>query len=130
MPDTLTKSEWAVMSALWEKSPQTLSGVIETMKGSLNWSYRTYASYLRKLNEKGFVGFETRGRDNYYFPLVEKDQCILNESRGLLQKVTETSTKELLVCMIKESGLSSKDQEELAKLLEQLAKKGEQNEGS
>jgi BlaI family penicillinase repressor len=126
MVSTLTKPEWAVMTALWQKSPQTLSGVIETMKGTLNWSYRTYASYLRKLCEKGFVGFEAKGRDNFYFPLVQRDQCILQESRDLLQKVSKQSTKELLVCMIRESGLSSQDQAELARLLEDLAKEGEQ----
>lgn len=126
MLGTLTKPEWAVMTALWEKSPQTLSGVIETMKGTLDWSYRTYASYLRKLCEKGFAGFETRGRDNFYFPLVEKEQCILQESRDLLQKVSEKSSKELLVCLIKESGLSSRDQVELARLLEELARESEQ----
>jgi BlaI family penicillinase repressor len=124
MQGTLTKPEWAVMTALWEKSPQTLSGVIETMKGRLSWSYRTYASYLRKLCEKGFVGYETRGRDNCYYPLVKREHCILQESRDLLQKVTEKSTKELLVCLIKESGLAARDQEELAKLLEELAKEG------
>lgn len=124
MQGTLTKPEWAVMTALWEKSPQTLSGVIETMRGRLNWSYRTYASYLRKLCEKGFAGYEARGRDNYYYPLVERERCILQESRDLLQKVTEKSTKELLVCLIRESGLPARDREELAKLLEDLAKEG------
>jgi BlaI family penicillinase repressor len=95
------------------------------MQGKQNWSYRTYASYLRKLCEKGFAGYEMRGRDNYYFPLVEKEQCILRESRELLQKVTEKSTKELLVCLIRESGLSSRDQADLAKLLEELARESE-----
>jgi BlaI family transcriptional regulator, penicillinase repressor len=125
MQGTLTKPEWAVMTALWEKSPQTLSGVIETMKGRLSWSYRTYASYLRKLCEKGFVGYEVRGRDNYYYPMVERESCILQESRELLQKVSEKSTKELLVCLIRESGLSSLEQAELARLLDELAGKGE-----
>jgi BlaI family penicillinase repressor len=125
MQGTLTKPEWAVMTALWERSPQTLSGVIETMKGRLSWNYRTYASYLRKLCEKGLVGYEARGRDNYYYPLAERGQCILRESRDLLQKVTENSTKELLVCLIRESGLSAKDQEELARLLEELARESE-----
>jgi len=124
MQGTLTKPEWAVMTALWERSPQTLSGVIETMKGRLSWSYRTYASYLRKLCEKGFAGYDVRGRDNYYFPLVEKGECILQESRDLLQKVTEKSTKELLVCLIREGGLSSRDQAELARLLDELAGEG------
>jgi BlaI family penicillinase repressor len=125
MKETLTYPEWAVMSALWGREPQTLSEVIAAMGDTMNWSYRTYASYLRKLAEKGFVGVEARGRDNFYFPLVSRDECIRAESRSLLRKVSEKSVKELLVCMIEESGLSSKDHEELKKLLDELAKGGE-----
>ena len=35
------------------------------------------------------------------------------ESRSLLKKVSEKSAKELLICMIEESGLSPKDHAEL-----------------
>jgi BlaI family penicillinase repressor len=125
LKDTLTAPEWAVMSALWGKQPQTLSEVIAAMDGTMNWNYRTYASYLRKLCEKGFAGVETRGRDNFYYPLVGREACIRAESRGLLRKVSEKSAKELLVCMIEESGLSPEDHSELKKLLDELSKGGD-----
>ncbi len=125
MKETLTYAEWMVMSALWGREPQTLSEVIGTMGDTMDWSYRTYASYLRKLTEKGFVGVEARGRDNFYYPLAGRDECIRAESRGLLRKVSEKSAKELLVCMIEESGLSARDHEELKKLLDELGKGGE-----
>ena len=125
MKDTLTYPEWMVMSALWGKKPQTLSEVIAAMGESMDWNYRTYASYLRKLCEKGFAGVETRGRDNFYYPLVEKAECIRAESRDLLRKVSERSAKALLVCMIEESGLSPQDHEELKRLLDELAKGGD-----
>ena len=61
MKESLTYPEWMVMSALWDKPSQALSGVIESMGEKMDWSYRTYASYLRKLCEKGLVGFEAKG---------------------------------------------------------------------
>ncbi|MDD5017047.1 MAG: BlaI/MecI/CopY family transcriptional regulator [Eubacteriales bacterium] len=122
MKETLTYPEWMVMSALWGKPPQTLSEVIAAMGDAMDWSYRTYASYLNKLCEKGLAGFEAKGRDRFYYPLVDKAQCIRAESRSLLKKVSEQSAKELLVCMIEESGLSAEDHEELKKLLDELAK--------
>ncbi len=126
MKDTLTYPEWMVLSALWEKQPQTLSQVIRTMEGKMNWSYRTYASYLRKLCEKGAAGFEVNGREKYYYPLADREQCIRAESRSLIQKVSEKGAKDLLVCMIQESGLSPKDHEDLQKLLEELSKGSDQ----
>lgn len=120
MTETLTYSEWMVMNALWGKNPQPLSGVIEAMGETVDWSYRTYASYLKKLCDKGFVGFEAKGRDKFYYPLVPREDCIRAESRSLLKKVSARSKKDLLVCMIEESGLSSSDQAELRSLIEHL----------
>ena len=125
MKDTLTYPEWKVMSALWGKEPQTLSGVINTMGDTMDWSYRTYASYLKKLCDKGLAGFEIKGRDKFYYALVEKAQCMRTESRSLIKKVSERSAKELLVCMIEESGLSKEDHDDLRKLLDELANGGD-----
>lgn len=123
---SLSPYEWAVMSALWRKSPQPLSGVIETIGGAVDWNYRTYATYLRRLCDKGLVGFETHGRDKLYFPLVEEEACLRAEGRSLMQKLDGRAAKELLVYMIKESGLSPQDNEELQGLLERLSKGGGQ----
>lgn len=120
MTETLTYSEWMVMNALWGKEPQPLSGVIESMNGIMDWSYRTYASYLKKLCDKGFVGFEAKGRDKFYYPLVERQDCIRAESRSLLKKVSSKSKKALLLCMIEESGLTDRDEAELKALIERL----------
>ncbi len=120
MTETLTYSEWMVMNALWGKDPQPLSGVIDSMGGSMDWSYRTYASYLKKLCDKGFVGFEAKGRDKFYFPLVPREDCIRAESRSLLKKVSANSKKALLLCLIEESGLESGDEAELKALIDQL----------
>lgn len=125
MKETLTYPEWMVMSALWDRSPQTLSEVIVTMGNTMDWSYRTYASYLRKLCDKGLAGFEAKGRDKFYYAIANKQSCIRAESRGLLQKVSETSAKELLVCMIEESGLNAEEHAELQALLCRLAKEGD-----
>jgi BlaI family transcriptional regulator, penicillinase repressor len=125
MKETLTYSEWMVMSAMWGKPPQTLSEVIKNMSGTMDWNYRTYSTYLRLLCQKGFVGFDSRVRDKLYYPLVGKEQCIRAESQSLIQKVSKKSTKDLLVCLIQESDLSPEDHADLQKLLEELAKRSD-----
>jgi Predicted transcriptional regulator len=123
--ETLTAPEWTVMSALWGHEPQSLSQVITSMGDSVGWSYTTYATYLTKMVQKGFVGFETRGRDKFYFPLREKDECIEAESRSLLSKLNQEGAKKLLICMIREGNLSKEDQAELKALIENLSREGE-----
>ena len=120
MTETLTYSEWMVMNALWGRDPQPLSGVIEAMGGTVAWSYRSYDSYLTKFCDKGFVGSEAKGRDKFYYPLVRREDCIRAESRSLLKKVSSRSRKDLLLCMIEESGLRDEDQAELKTLIDRL----------
>jgi BlaI family penicillinase repressor len=123
--ETLTQPEWAVMSALWGKEPQALSQVIASMGDSVDWSYTTYSTYLNKLVNKGFVGFEAKGRDKFYYPLKERDECIEAEGRSLMEKLKGESTKKLLVCMIRESKLTKEDQKELKSLIDELSREGD-----
>ncbi len=125
MKTTLTTPEWAVMSALWGKQPQTLSEVIRSMGDSVAWSYTTYATYLSKLCKKGFVGFDLKGRDKFYYPLRAQEECIREESRSLLEKMDDAAAKQLLVCMIQQSKLTKQDQKELKALIDELSEGSE-----
>lgn len=126
MKETLTRAEWGVMNALWKKHPQPMSGVIATMGNEFNWKYNTYSTYISKLCEKGFIGFNIIGRDKFYYPLVDKQQCILAESKDIFSKLDEMSKKQLVGCMLKSDELTAKDRMELKELLEQLLKEGEE----
>lgn len=125
MKSALTKTEWAVMTALWEKPHQTVSGIIDALQGQTDWKYNTYVTYLKRMCEKGLTTFEQLGRDKFYYPLIEKSDCILAESETIFDKMDERAAKEFLVCMIKGSALTAKDRDELKKLLDDMKKDGE-----
>jgi BlaI family penicillinase repressor len=117
---TLTAPEWIVMDTLWGKEPQVLSEIIEAIGDKVNWNYQTYASYLNVLSEKGFAGFKKRGRNKFYYPLVEKDACIEAESKNILKKFSQESTEKLLLCMIRDTQLSKAGQEKMKALIAEL----------
>lgn len=121
MKDVLTNAEWIVMSALWDRPPQALSEVIKNIGDEVDWSYKTYASYLRILCKKGLVGFKINVRDKLYYPLIEQEECLKIASKNLLKKVSKNGTKDLLVYMIQESTLSLKDHADLQQLLKSLS---------
>lgn len=123
--NVLTTAEWAVMSALWGREPQVLSEVIESMGDSVDWSYTTYSAYLRRLSDKGFVGFDARGRDKLYYALVGMDECIKAESNRLFDKLKQNGAKKLLVHMIQDGKLGKEDQEELKDLIDQLSEESD-----
>ena len=127
MKNTLTKPEWAVMSALWAHPDQTISGIIAAMGDKMDWKYNTYVTYVKRLCAKGFIGYNIYGRDNFYYPLIDKEQCIMAESESIIDKISDMSIKALLVQMIKGSDLSPKDLNELKQLIDDLNKEDDES---
>ena len=125
MLKTLTNAEWAVMSALWQKPNQTISGIIDTVGEELDWKYNTYATYLKRMSDKGLVHYQQLGRDKFYYAAVDKSACILAESRNVLSKLDSHAAKEFMICMIKDGALDAKDRAELKELLDTLSKAGD-----
>ena len=125
MKTSLTDFEWSVLSALWKQPNQTISGIIKTTNGYSDWKYNTFVIYIKRMCEKNLIAFEQLGRDKFYYPLVAQKDCIMAESESMLKRIDGKVAKEFLVCMIKGSGLSEQDCEELKALLDDLNKEGE-----
>ena len=122
MKTSLTDFEWSVLSALWKQPNQTISGIIKTTNGYSDWKYNTFVIYIKRMCEKNLIAFEQLGRDKFYYPLVAQKDCIMAESESMLKRIDGKVAKEFLVCMIKGSGLSEQDCEELKALLDDLNK--------
>lgn len=120
MSDSLSRYEWVVMEALWENHPMFLSEIMDKLEATLPWKRGTYLTYLKRMCDKGYVGFdEIRGSRSYY-PLVSRKKCVQDESWQMISKMTNDSAKLFLACMIKDSGLNEEDNNELKCLIKKL----------
>lgn len=126
MRESLSKQEWVMMETLWQKSPLFLSDIMEAMATSVDWNRSSYLTYLKRMTDKGVIGYETIRGSRSYYPLVKREDCIENESNYILSKMTEDSTRLLLASMIQKSGLSEKDRGELQILIQKLGDKSEE----
>ena len=125
MKDTLTPNEWIVMNALWEKSPLSLSEVIQRIGGRADWNYKTYQSYILILEKKGMISAEKRGRDKLYSPAVSKAECVETEKKSLLGKLERDAVGMLIAGMVQDSDLSATSYRELKDLLDELIRQEE-----
>jgi BlaI family penicillinase repressor len=120
MQKGLTKQEWIVMETLWNQSPLFLSQIMDHMKSMVDWNSSSYLTYLKRMTEKGYIGFDTISGNRCYYPMLKREDCIENESRYILSKLTEKSTRLLLASMIQKSGLTKQDKDELRALIDTL----------
>ena len=121
MKESLSRQEWVMMETLWQGSPMFLSDIMEAMAKSVDWNRSSYLTYLKRMTDKGLIGYDTIRGSRSYYPLVKREDCIENESSYILSKLTEDSTRLLLASMIQKSGLSDKDRDALQDLIVKLS---------
>jgi predicted transcriptional regulator len=68
----LTKAEEQVMQVLWNLKKTKVQGIIDKLEPP-HPAYNTVSTIVRILEQKGFVGHESKGRAHLYFPLISQD---------------------------------------------------------
>ncbi len=116
----LTKQEWIIMETLWNQSPLFLSQIMDKMKKMVDWNSSSYLTYLKRMTDKGYIAFDTISGNRCYSPILKREDCIDNESRYILSKLTDRSKHLFLASMIQNSGLTKKEKDELRKLIDTL----------
>ena len=114
----VTNSEWYVMSCLWDESPLTLMQIVPLLEEMVGWSKSTCATMLRRLTQKGLIGFEEKGKTKYFYPLVKKEAVVVQETRDFLKRIYNGSVSLMMSSLIGGEGLTGKDIDELQKLLD------------
>ena len=116
---TLTNSEWYVMDCLWERAPRTVMELVSALGERLGWAKSTTITTLRRMEDKGLVRCEVKGRTRHYFPAVEREGAALRETRSFLNKVYQGSVGLMVSAMIQDKALSKAEIEELYDILKQ-----------
>lgn len=125
---TLTRPEWLMMEALWNHPPMFLSEIMETMQNTVDWKSSSFMTYLKRLSDSGYIGYQLVSGNRRYFPLRTRDECVEEESSYILSKMTSDSARLLLASMVEKTSIDAHEKEQLQALIERLssnAKRGE-----
>jgi BlaI family transcriptional regulator, penicillinase repressor len=115
----ISDAEWIVMKVLWEEAPLTSAKIIEAVSSIKTWSPKTIHSLISRLVKKGALGVNKEMPQYEFYPLVDKRDCILEETRSFIQKVYDGSLHLMLANFIKDEKISEKELEELQRLLDE-----------
>ena len=119
----ISESEWEVMRVLWAKSPLTANAIVEKLTATTHWKPTTIRTLTTRLAEKKALGYEKKGREYHYYPLVSEVECIRAESHSFLRRVYRGALKPILAAFMENGELSAKDIEELKRILDEKRKK-------
>lgn len=119
---TLSHSEWLVMEYLWQK-PHTLMELVDALGKSVGWSKSTVATMVRRMEEKGVIGYEEQGRTKIFSPMISREAVTIRETKNLLQRAYHGSVGMLVSAMAKSDGLTKADIDELYAILKKAEEK-------
>ncbi|MFB0555392.1 MAG: BlaI/MecI/CopY family transcriptional regulator [Phycisphaerae bacterium] len=120
----ISEAEWEVMKVLWDTSPATANDVVKRLSGKTHWKRETIRTLINRLVQKKAVGFEKKGRQYHYFPLVTEAECIKAEARTFLKRLGSGLIEPMLAAFVEEERLSPEKITRLRRILKKAAEEG------
>ena len=114
----ITEAESAVMQVLWNESPLGADEVAAILAGEQRWQEATVKTLLNRLLGKGAIAAERDGRRYLYRPVLGRDEYVLSESKGLLDRLFDGRVAPLVQHFSERRKLSKRDIAELKRLIE------------
>lgn len=118
----ITEAEWEVMAVVWERAPVAATTVVSELEKRRQWSLATVRTLLRRLVNKGALQQQAEGKRYIYTPRVSMDECVRRESESFLDRVLGRAPSVSLLHLVKKADLSSKDIQELRRILREKEK--------
>lgn len=115
----LTKGEEEIMQILWSVGRGTVNDII-ARTGEPKPKYTTVATFIKILENKGFVGHEAAGKGFVYFPLVEREEYAGNVVRGVLSNYFNGSLSQMVSFFSQKESISVGEMDEIMDIVARI----------
>ncbi len=114
----LPDAEFDVMQAVWAGEPPVNTAYLMEMVGRVRgWKAPTLISFLVRLEERGYVTSEKKGKERYYTPVADQTEYIRTASRQFVNQYHGGSFVRMMDSLYGENKLSEDDIDELLQWL-------------
>jgi Predicted transcriptional regulator len=117
----LSKGEELLMNILWEKEKAFMKDILDTYPEPKP-AVTTVATLLKRMVDKGVVGYETYGNSREYFPLIKKADYFSTHIKGLIKSYFGNSVSQFASFFTAEADLSKEELEELKRMVDKQLK--------
>lgn len=121
----LSKSEEQLMQYIWKRNKAFMNELLE-MYPEPKPASTTIATLLKRMADKGYVGYEQLGRSRRYYPLVQKADYFSRHINNLITKYFDNSPANFASFFTTETDLTEEQLKELQQIVEQELNKRQQ----
>lgn len=114
----ISDSEMKIMDLVWDQQGPVTTAWLTQRLGDTGWKATTILTFLSRLEEKGCLTMEKRGRQNFYRAAVSRDDYRRQETRSFVQQIHGGSYRSLFAALCAPGELEAEDVEELRRWFE------------
>ena len=115
----LTRGEEEVMQILWELGSGSVNDIIARMKEPKP-KYTTVATFVKILENKGFVEHEAAGKGFRYHPAVAREEYAKRHVSSMLSTYFGGSISQLVSFFSQHENISSQEITEILEIMERV----------
>jgi len=121
----LPNSELEIMMIIWSyRDTVTRSEVEEKLiKKGRRLDETSILTYLSRLQKRGFLKVEKKGKKNFYTPLITEEEYMQKESKRILKQMFHSSLKNFVCALYDGKEVDEKYKEELLRYIDYKRKK-------
>ncbi len=117
----LTNAEEKVMRCLWKLEKAYMKNLLDELPEPKPAS-TTLATLLKRMIDKGFVGYNQHGSNREYYPLIIKNQYFSKHINSIVKDFFNDSASQFASFFTNETNLSTRDLEELKQIVDNKLK--------
>lgn len=117
--ETLPEAELVVMQAVWGlEEPVGTGRIIEKVEERKEWSRSTIQVFLGRLEDRGFLQCERKGRLKMYYSRIKEEEYRTRETESFLENMYQNSCKKLIASLVQTKMMSKEDLKEIMDIIE------------
>lgn len=115
----LSKGELSVARTVWQLGQATVGQVFEQLSQDSDIEYSTVQTYIRRLEQKGYLKATREGRTKIYSPKVRPGQVIKETVDDFVNRLFDGEVIPLIRHLIQDHGIESEQLQQLRRMLEE-----------
>ncbi len=118
----LSQSEEQLMEYIWQKEKAFMKDLIDAFPEPKPAS-TTVATLLKRMTDKGVIGYTLYGNSREYYPLIEKSAYFSKHVKTMITNYFDDSAMQFASFFTRETNLTKEQLEELKKIVDKEIQK-------
>jgi len=113
----LSPSETEILRLVWQLEKATVQDVCDKLPARRKIAYATVQTLMRRLEKKGYLNHNIRGKAHVFFPAVKREHVVKRSVSDFLDRLFGGDPVPLMQYLAEHGKINAEDIEELRRLI-------------